>query len=575
MGEKHRDISGVLHNIQSDVTYRNEQCANSQPSEGDCHPNTETTQEMDPFILLIQCRSLALDNSLSQIATREFDEVADEMAHRKDVAFFTLINEPICNKWLGESSPKSAIAVFRARRFISYSTNKNFETEERFNHFSFDPKFTLSVHGISTNWREVIQNNPHALYIPSTESESKIQSFDRRNPFLDDPIEASEYVQSMMVQFVITQTTPTVLWFDRQRTAQLAFPWYRKTHSVLIVDIGLSHQKLHTSTESSGRKNSHRADTVNEPIWPSKLNKSTEAARLLEEQQKAIQLFYNAALHHRAEHPHDDVVFLIIPSSETRVLTKFGIDIWTHLDEKAFPSGQGGEIESEQSNDAGYCSSRIASGGILPVMILTDSSIRSRKQSNRYYLCSDDIFATSSIPSGTGGSITEFLNSFFDGTIGDPFIRSETTQFSNSYNIIPWHYNKNQANVTVLTGNSFESLVMERRESHSMLLFQTFTCGHCKRFSVLWNEFSRLVQAMNWGSVIEVMKIDISKNDVPHDKIDVWDVPSVYYFPAGEKDNPVEVTWIGPERNPRTDYYEGLTWIQSGADLIEWIIRQG
>lgn len=55
----------------------------------------------------------------------------------------------------------------------------------------------------------------------------------------------------------------------------------------------------------------------------------------------------------------------------------------------------------------------------------------------------------------------------------------------------------------------------------------------------------------------EVMKIDISKNDVPHDKIDVWDVPSVYYFPAGEKDNPVEVTWIGPERNPRTDYYEG------------------
>ena len=55
----------------------------------------------------------------------------------------------------------------------------------------------------------------------------------------------------------------------------------------------------------------------------------------------------------------------------------------------------------------------------------------------------------------------------------------------------------------------------------------------------------------------EVMKFDVSKNDVPHDKIDVWDVPSVYYFPAGEKDNPVEVTWIGPERNPRTDYYEG------------------
>jgi hypothetical protein len=116
---------------------------------------------------------------------------------------------------------------------------------------------------------------------------------------------------------------------------------------------------------------------------------------------------------------------------------------------------------------------------------------------------------------------------------------------------------------------------MERTESHSMLLVQTITCGHCKRFSVLWNEFSRLVQAMNWGDVIEVMKIDVSKNDVPHDKIDVWDVPSVYYFPAGEKDNPIEVTWIGPQTNPQHDYDEGLSWIRNGADLIEWIIRQG
>lgn len=509
MGGKHRDISGILHNLKSDVTYRNEQCANMQLSDGDCHPATETTQEIDPFILLIQCRSTetALDNSLSQMANREFDELADEMSHRKDVAFFSLINQPVCNQWLGESSPKSAIAVFRARRFISYSTidsDENFESEQRSNHFLFEPKFTRSIHGISTNWIEAIQSTPHALYIPSMDSQTKMQSIDKRkiNTLLDDPIEATEYVQSMMVQFVIAQTTPTVLWFDRHRTTQLAFPWYRKTHAVLVVDIGLSHQQMHTSTESSRIKNTDdKADTLNEPIWPSKLNKSVAAARLLEIQQKSIQLFYNAALHHRTEHPYDDVVFLIIPSSETRVLTKFGIDIWTHLDEKEFPSEQGGEKESEQHNDSGYCSSRMESGGILPVMILTDSSVRSRKQSNRYYLCSDDIFATSSIPSRNGGTMTEFLYSFLDDTIGDPFIRSESTPYTNSYNA-PWQYDKNQANVTVLTGNNFEALVMERRESHSMLLFQTFTCGHCKRFSVLWNEFSRLVQAMNWGSVI-------------------------------------------------------------------------
>merc|ERR1712127_1086458 len=91
--------------------------------------------------------------------------------------------------------------------------------------------------------------------------------------------------------------------------------------------------------------------------------------------------------------------------------------------------------------------------------------------------------------------------------------------------------NVNKPNVTVLTGNTFEPLVMDRNDEHTMLLMQSTTCGHCKRFSIFWNELSILVQALNWSSVINVMKIDMSKNDVPHNKVNAWDVPSVYYFP--------------------------------------------
>lgn len=575
MGGKHRGISGVLNNsLEFDDGNINQQCAKGT-REG-CIGDFESTQEIDPYILFIQCRS-GVQKDLSESgleAEHEFNEFAEEMSHRKDVAFFTLMSEPLCNEWRArsESHGNGAVVIFRVRRFISYS-NTFVEKEPTLSSFENNP--TRLIRSITTNWSEALQLPPHAIYDPPTGASVSGPSDGKRMNIklniVDDPSDASQYVRSKMVPFVITQTTPTVLWFERHRAAQLAFAWYRKVHAVLVVDIGLSHQQ---QTDSVIPSDSSWSDEtmIEEPVWPSKLNRSLATAQLLSSQRKAIQSFYNAALNHRNKRPYDDVIFLIVPSSETRILTKFGIDIWSPLDEAIFSQNGAADDEGfEQSNNAGYCSSGMPSSNVLPMMILTDSSGRSGKQPGRYYLCSNEILAASSTPSKYGGLVTEFLESFFDGTIEDPFIRSESLR---PYNAL-WQNNRNQANVTILTGNRFESLVMEREESHSMLLFQTITCGHCKRFSVLWNEFSSLVQAMNWGGVIDVMKVDVSKNDIRHDQIDVWDVPSVYYFPANEKDNPIEVTWIGPKSNPQHDYDEGLSWIRSGLDLVEWIIRQG
>lgn len=72
------------------------------------------------------------------------------------------------------------------------------------------------------------------------------------------------------------------------------------------------------------------------------------------------------------------------------------------------------------------------------------------------------------------------------------------------------------------------------------------------------------------------MKIDVSKNDVPHEKINAWDLPSVYYFPAGEKNDPIEMTPIMHEDgNPQYNHDEGLSWVTCGYDIIKWMVQQG
>ncbi len=102
-------------------------------------------------------------------------------------------------------------------------------------------------------------------------------------------------------------------------------------------------------------------------------------------------------------------------------------------------------------------------------------------------------------------------------------------------------------------------------------------CSTSKRFSIFWNEFQTIIQALNWSSVINVCKIDVSKNDVPHPQIDAWDLPTVYYFPAGSKETPIEMTpkYDADSIDAQYDYDEGLSWVTSGYDVVEWMMKQG
>ena len=105
---------------------------------------------------------------------------------------------------------------------------------------------------------------------------------------------------------------------------------------------------------------------------------------------------------------------------------------------------------------------------------------------------------------------------------------------------------------------------------HTIVEFSTPTCGHCKRFSIVWNELGNLVQSLNWNSVIDVMKMDVTKNEVYHDQLDLQNVPAVYYFPAGSKDAPIELIIEG-DKELRESNVGGISNVTS---IIEWMIQR-
>lgn len=183
----------------------------------------------------------------------------------------------------------------------------------------------------------------------------------------------------------------------------------------------------------------------------------------------------------------------------------------------------------------------------------------------RYYLPSDNVLAdlnTSMNIEDIGsnpGPIATLLSDLFQGKLS-PYIRSQMAPSTKEH--------INESGVQTITGNTFRELVMDRDHKHTLVEFYTPSCGHCKRFSIMWNQLSRLILSLNWDSVIDVMKMDLSRNDVVHDGVDVRDFPSVYYFPAGSKDEPIQLTVKGDKELGESN----LGGVENVTSVLEWMI---
>lgn len=553
------------------------------------------TDEIDPYLLVVQCRAkidqnydLSDDDTTSSmtadteeqtilkenklLAMYEFDNLAVEMVHRKDVAFFALNatdknGRIVCggggydNGLFSErEGPLSGVVAFvRIPRYVDYTIKYDGQNKKQWH---------LVARNVRTDWDDINNILPRAMFKPATtEALSEAKKEIHGKLANKDPMTPTQYIQTNLIAATVVHATPTVMWYDEQGISQLAFPWYRKVHAVLFVDMALSHKIPPRLDDTNNIMMNNRTSS-----WPTSVHYTNVTRALLYNQRLAIRMFYETARRHRKDQSNEDVVFLIVPSSEIHIMTAFGIDIWTPLDEALFG---GVSFDDNARNSSGKCNMpfNVESQSTLPVMMITDSSGRYGMQAGRYYLCLDDILLSRS--KANRNAMSDFVESFFNGTVDKPFVRSDTTPTSTAQQVM--RKNTNRPNVTVLTGNTFESLVMDRHEEHTMLLMQASTCGHCKRFSIFWNELSSLVQVMNWSSVISVMKIDVTKNDVPHSKVNAWDLPSVYYFPANQKDEPIELPTPSSvsHNNHQYSYDEGLSWISSGFDLIKWMIEQG
>jgi thiol-disulfide isomerase/thioredoxin len=284
---------------------------------------------------------------------------------------------------------------------------------------------------------------------------------------------------SALEPFVVQMTTPSVLWFDRKTVAPIAFPTYRKVHAVLFV-------------------NTHDVQF----------------------QKVAIQQVRRIC---QSEQPKQDMVCLIVPQTERRILNTFGVDLWTPLDVQAT---DGGPIQP-----------------VLPTLLITDQRYGGTR---RYYLNATDI-VTSTL------AMTDFVSKFWN---------KELRPAMQTSNRAP---RTNKSGVQVLTAASFRETIVQT-EKHALIYFFAPTCGHCKRFSILWNELAQLVRHLKWDTVLDITKMDVTTNEILSTEfhLDIELVPTVYYF-GTDKTRPIQY-------DIADEFGDTAGRLSDPLDIVEWLL---
>lgn len=193
---------------------------------------------------------------------------------------------------------------------------------------------------------------------------------------------------------------------------------------------------------------------------------------------------------------HKENVFLIISNKEQRIVNYFNI--------KSFPT-----------------------------VMITD--MRNSNATFKYFLYEDDILKSED-------SITSFFRDFYENKLS-PTLKSQ-----------PISQNDMKKAVKVVKGNSFQSMVMEGSK-HALVNFYAPWCGHSKHLTPKWNELAQVIsRSKELMDKIDIMKMDATKNEVGHPAVDILVFPTIYFFPLGNKSQPIRYDGNGTDPDDFIDW---------------------
>jgi len=128
-----------------------------------------------------------------------------------------------------------------------------------------------------------------------------------------------------------------------------------------------------------------------------------------------------------------------------------------------------------------------------------------------------------SFESTFGDDLTAFENEYFDGKLS-PTLKSAEP------------FDDSEEAVKVISGNEFEERVINS-DKDVLLEFYAPWCGHCKNLAPKYEELAEKFSSVD---SIMIAKMDATENEIDHPKVDVQGFPTIFFFPKGDKANPVQ-----------------------------------
>jgi len=382
--------------------------------------------------------------------------------------------------------------------------------------------------------------------------------------------------------FLARLLRPTILWWDRQSTTPMAFhPQYR-THAVLVVDWM---DAIHNNEDDDDYREAypeHQHHNDNDDETKSTASEDGKGKKhAYSVTSLAVSEFAKVCHEYHFTQRWDttlDVVCLVVPSTETRVLKTFGINIW--------------DVEGAMVHDETTFST-------LPAVFLTHRTTQQGIQ--RYYM---DSYTPLEQKEGQSSSqMGHFFEDFHHGRLhpelsslanlrkpkssspsnGEEDDNGDASQFNltrypNSHGVVEWttyhveHYRGRRTNLLPEDDDG-----LPRR--HTLLLTYAPTCGHCKRMNVIWNRLGRLVEYLQWSPWLQVARIDVTTETFS--EFGALMLPSIYYFYGGN------VTWMERRRRGSSSSSNGDTTsngneqsslvggIDDPLEIVEWLLDVG